>query len=89
MHPLRQSFLWASERCKPSLAVVSQLSSDPACAGPYACGGGASLKEAESSLMALVADSLKAYCCQDAPAHVCCGVCGGYEPLRAPQFYWQ
>jgi hypothetical protein len=34
MHPLRQSFLWASERCKPSLAVVSQLSKWPCLCWP-------------------------------------------------------
>lgn len=69
--------------------------SDPACAGLCACGGGggggASLKEEDLSqrLVHLVADSLKAYCSQDAHAHVCHGACGGYAPLRALWFYSQ
>lgn len=34
MHPLRQSFLWASESCKPSLAPMSQLSKWPCLCWP-------------------------------------------------------
>lgn len=34
MQPLRQSFLWASESCKPSLAAMSQLSKWPCLCWP-------------------------------------------------------
>lgn len=80
----------ASLHLPPCLSSLS----DPACAAPCAYGGGgggASLKEEDLSrhLVPLVADSLKAYCSQDAHARVCHGACGAYAPLRALWFYSQ